>query len=127
MEGLLPSMKSLRGGATAIDRVLDIATGWALSEAQRQLNGGPPVTPVLATDFEIQGIQGTEKEFKGKQHHRHPPQIFPGFLGLFWENIHLNEAATTLEDLGSRSCQDEQGPGQAGGPLKTMRKTSEFW
>mmetsp|Transcript_22445 Transcript_22445/g.49156 ORF Transcript_22445/g.49156 Transcript_22445/m.49156 type:complete len:401 (-) Transcript_22445:63-1265(-) len=40
VEGLLPSMKSLRGGATAIDRVLDIATGWALSEAQRQLNGG---------------------------------------------------------------------------------------
>ena len=45
VEGLLPSMKSLRGGATAIDRVLYIATGWALSEAQRQLNGGAPVGP----------------------------------------------------------------------------------
>ena len=91
MEGLLPSMKSLRGGATAIDRVLDIATGWALSEAQRQLNGG---APVLATDFEI---QGTEKEFKGKQHHPPPSTTLyiPGFLGLFWENIHLNEAFDT--------------------------------
>ena len=45
VEGLLPSIKSLRGGATAIDRVLGIATGWALSEAQRQLNGGAPVGP----------------------------------------------------------------------------------
>ena len=59
VEGLLPSMKSLRGGAMAIDRVLDIATGWALSEAQRQLNGGAPGE--LATDF--WEVQGTEKEF----------------------------------------------------------------
>lgn len=52
VEGLLPSMKNLRGGATAIDRVLDIATGWALSEAQRQLNGGARGAPVeLTTDF----------------------------------------------------------------------------
>ena len=58
VEGLLPSMKSLRGGAMAIDRVLDIATGWALSEAQRQLNGGAPGE--LATDF--WEIQGTKKE-----------------------------------------------------------------
>ena len=52
VEGLLPAMKNLRGGATAIDRVLDIATGWALSEAQRQLNGGARGAPVeLTTDF----------------------------------------------------------------------------
>eukprot|EP00435_Cladocopium_sp_Y103_P020269 s2199_g4.t3 len=35
VEGLLPFMKSLRGGATAIESVLHTATGWALSEAQR--------------------------------------------------------------------------------------------
>ena len=40
VEGLLPSMKSLRGGTVATERVLDIASGWALSEAQRQLQGG---------------------------------------------------------------------------------------
>jgi len=40
VEGLLPSMKSLRGGAIAIERVLEIATGWALTEAQRQLSEG---------------------------------------------------------------------------------------
>ena len=51
VEGLLPSMKSLRGGATAIDRVLDIATGWALTEAQRQLSGG--VTGYFGAEFAI--------------------------------------------------------------------------
>ncbi|CAK9095880.1 Pumilio homolog 1 (APUM-1) (AtPUM1) [Durusdinium trenchii] len=40
VEGLLPAMKTLRGGAMAIEGVLGIATGWALSEAQRQLSGG---------------------------------------------------------------------------------------
>ena len=70
VEGLLPSMKSLRGGAMAIDRVLDIATGWALSEAQRQLNGGAPGE--LATDF--WEAQGTEKECRKPPVRGKPPQ-----------------------------------------------------
>ena len=68
VEGLLPSMKSLRGGAMAIDRVLDIATGWALSEAQRQLNGGAPLRVVSGE------VQGTEKECNKPPVRGKPPQ-----------------------------------------------------
>jgi hypothetical protein len=71
VEGLLPSMKNLRGGATAIDRVLDIATGWALSEAQRQLNGGARGAPVELTDF------------RERSHHNH------GFWKI-WDPLRVN-------------------------------------
>ena len=36
----LARARSVGGGAMAIEGVLGIATGWALSEAQRQLSGG---------------------------------------------------------------------------------------
>ena len=81
VEGLLPSMKSLRGGAMAIDRVLDIATGWALSEAQRQLNGGAPVRVVSGRS---KGPKRSEisPRYEGNRHNQH------GFWTI-QENIHL--------------------------------------
>ena len=86
VEGLLPSIKSLRGGATVIDRVLG-------HRHRLGLERGPASVERRSASWAMEfaeRIQGTEKESYKLPRREKPPQLNM-VLGKIWENNYYLE------------------------------------